>query len=108
MKRRGRVVDKAYLAWVAFLPCLVSGRRATVHHVRRYVEPKDDRRTVPLAPEYHQIQAGPRTSIEALGKKKFEALYGIECEAAIILKDSFRKGNFSSSGPLPYEKLEHR
>jgi hypothetical protein len=82
--RRGRVADKDYLAWIALLPCLVSGKRATVHHVRRYGEPKNDRRTVPLAPEYHQIQAGPQTSIEALGKKKFEARYGIDLEAAIV------------------------
>ena len=82
--RRGRVADKDYLAWIALLPCLVSGKRATVHHVRRYGEPKNDRRTVPLAPEYHQIQAGPHTSIEALGKKKFEARYGIDLEATIV------------------------
>ena len=92
--RRGRIVDKAYLAWIASLPCLVSGKRATVHHVRRYGEPKDDRRTVPLAPEYHMIGYGSRTSIEALGKKKFEARHGIDLEPAIRLKDSFRKGNF--------------
>lgn len=82
--RRGRVVDTVYLAWIAQQPCLISGRRATVHHVRRYGEPKDDRRTLPLAPEYHMIQNGPRTSIEALGKAKFEARYGVNLEASIV------------------------
>ena len=82
--RRGRVVDKAFLAWMAAQPCMISGRRATVHHVRRCGEPKDDRRTLPLAPEYHLIQHGPKTSIEALGKAKFEARYRVNLEAAIL------------------------
>ena len=82
--RRGRVVDKASLAWMASQPCMISGRRATVHHVRRFGEPKKDRRTLPLAPEYHMIQHGPRTSIEGLGKAKFEARYGVDLEASIL------------------------
>jgi len=81
--RRGRVVDKDYLAYMAAQPCMISGRRATVHHVRRCGEPKNDRRTLPLAPEYHLIQHGPRTSIEALGKAKFEKRYGVDIEASI-------------------------
>jgi hypothetical protein len=81
--RRGRLVDKDYLAWMAQQPCMISGRRATVHHVRRFGEPKDDRRTLPLAPEYHMIQNGPRTSIEALGKRNFEARYAVDLEASI-------------------------
>jgi hypothetical protein len=63
---------------------MIRGQGATVHHVRRFGEPKNDRRTVPLAPEYHLIQHGPRTSIEALGKAKFEALYGVDLEAKIV------------------------
>ena len=82
--RRGRVTDTAYLGWMAKQACMVSGRRATVHHVRRCGEPKNDRRTVPLAPEYHMIGHGSRTSIEALGKAKFEARYGVNLEAAIV------------------------
>ena len=82
--RRGRIVDTKYLAWMAAQPCLISGRRATVHHVRFCGSPKDDRRTLPLAPEYHMIQQGPRTSIEALGKAKFERRYKVNIEAAIV------------------------
>ena len=82
--RRSRVVDKDYLAWMAAQGCMISGKRATVHHVRRCGEQKDDRRTLPLAPEYHMIQNGPRTSIEALGKAKFEARYGVDLEASIL------------------------
>jgi hypothetical protein len=63
---------------------MISGKPATVHHYRFCGSPKDDRRTLPLAPEYHQIQAGPKTSIEALGKKKFEKRYRVDLEAAIL------------------------
>lgn len=82
--RRGRVVDKDYLAWMASQGCMISGKRPTLHHVRRFGEPKDDRRVLPLAPEYHMKDYGPRTSIEALGKVKFEARFGVDLEAAIV------------------------
>ena len=82
--RRGRVVDKNYRAWIAAQPCMISGQPATVHHVRRCGEPKSDHRILPLAPEYHQIQFGPHTSIEALGKTKFEAMYGVNLETRIV------------------------
>jgi hypothetical protein len=82
--RRGRVVDRDYLSFMATQPCLVSGsRNVTLHHVRFCGSPKDDRRVVPLAPEYHLIQHGPYTSIEALGKAKFQERYGVDLEAAI-------------------------
>ena len=81
--RRGRVIDKSYLAWIAQQPCMISGKPATVHHVRRFGEPKSDHRILPLAPEYHQIQAG-HTSIEALGKRKFEVMYGVNLETRIV------------------------
>lgn len=83
--RRGRVVDREYMAWLATQPPLVSGPgRITIHHVRRYGEQKDDRRTVPLPASLHMIQDGPYTSIEALGKAKFEKRYGVDLEAAIV------------------------
>jgi hypothetical protein len=82
--RRGRERDPLYLAWLAQQTCLVCRQPATVHHVRRYGEPKQDRRTVPLCPTHHQIQAGPYCSIEALGKRKFEAAFGVDLEAAIV------------------------
>jgi hypothetical protein len=83
--RRGRIVDKEYLAWMANQPPLVTGPgRITIHHVRRFGEPKNDRRTVPLPASLHMIQDGPHTSIEALGKAKFEKRYGVDLEAAIV------------------------
>src|ERR1700691_3393851 len=82
-RQRAGLVDKDYLAWIASQPCMVSGRRPTVHHVRRFGGYRDDRRTVPLAPEYHLYQHGPKTSIEALGVEEFERRYNVDLEAAI-------------------------
>ncbi len=81
--RRGRVIDKAYLAWIAAQGCCISGRPATVHHVRQFGSPRDDTRTIPLAPEFHLIQCG-RYSIEALGKKNFEAHHDVDIEALVL------------------------
>lgn len=73
----------AHLARVAGLPCLVSGKRATVHHVTSYSDRpgrfmRTDRLVVPLAPEYHLIQHGPHYSVEALGHRGFFRLHGID------------------------------
>ena len=81
--RRGRVVDEKYLAWIGSQPCMISGKPATVHHVRFCGSPKNDRRTLPLAPEYHEIQFSP-FSIEALGKAKFQKRFGVDLEASIL------------------------
>lgn len=80
--RRGRIVDRDYLAFIAAQPCLISGEPATIHHVRSMGSPKDDTRTIPLAPRYHMIQWGPE-SIEALGKKRFQERHGVNIEEAI-------------------------
>ena len=91
--RRGRVLDPKYMAWLATQPPLVSGPgRMTIHHVRRLGEQKDDRRTVPLPASLHLIQEGPHFSIEALGKAKFEARFGVDLEAAILAyNDRYRE-----------------
>ena len=91
--RRGRVVDKEFLEWVAEQPCLVHGDHSvacirwmdgiTIHHVRRNGEPKSDRRVIPLCPATHLHDFGPE-SIERLGKKEFEKRHGIDIEAAIL------------------------
>jgi hypothetical protein len=62
---------------------MISGRAATIHHVRICGGRRDDHRILPLAPEYHLIQHGPRTSIEALGKRKFEERYGVNIEERV-------------------------
>ncbi len=77
-------LEKRHLARVAGLPCLVSGKRpVTVHHVTGYADrmgrfSRSHRLVVPLAAEYHLIQHGPKTSVEALGHRGFFAAYGID------------------------------
>ena len=55
--RRGRVLDKLYLEFVATLPCLVCGRRPVevAHLGERGLSQKcDDRKTGPLCHLHHQ------------------------------------------------------
>jgi len=58
--------------------------RITIHHVRRFGEPKNDRRTVPLPSSLHSIQENARTSVEALGREGFQAYHQVDFEAAIV------------------------
>jgi hypothetical protein len=80
---RPKNYDPKYVAWVAAQGCMISGRPATVHHVRLCGGRRDDYRILPLAPEYHLIQHG-KESIENLGKRGFEARFGIDLEAEIV------------------------
>lgn len=69
------------MARVAEMGCLVCGAPATVHHVtsdgfKRLS--RSNRLVVPLCPRHHQIQHGPRESVEALGHAGFKATYGID------------------------------
>lgn len=66
---------------VAALGCLVCRAPATIHHVTSDGFARITRshqRTVPLCPVHHQIQYGPRESVEALGHAGFTATYGID------------------------------
>ena len=83
--RRGRVVDTAYLAWVASQPCIVTGLyHVTVHHVRRFGEPKNDHRTVPLVARLHMLthEEPDRPCVER-GKAIFERHWGVNLEGEI-------------------------
>lgn len=83
---------------VAGLGCLISGKPATLHHVSASIEggriARSHQRVVPLAPEYHLIQHGPKTSVEALGHRGFWLTYGIDllAEADRLWKES-EEGN---------------
>jgi hypothetical protein len=92
--RRGRVIDKAFVAWVRTQPSIVpshdlgcTGREwagacwITVHHVRRFGEPKNDRRVVPIWACRHMIGWGSET-VEH-GKENFERWHGVSLEAEI-------------------------
>lgn len=80
---RPKNYDPDFCDWVASQGCMISGRPATIHHVLICGGRRDDHRILPLAPEYHLIQHGPRTSIEALGKRGFEARYGVDIEERV-------------------------
>jgi hypothetical protein len=77
MKQRPSTFERKHMDRVAGLPCLVSGKRpVTLHHVTGYADrmgrfSRSHRLVVPLAPEYHLIQHGPKESVEALGHRKF-------------------------------------
>lgn len=71
------------MAYVATLPCLVCRvQPVTVHHVTAHSHggriSRSHQRTVPLCPKHHQIQHGPRESVEALGHKGFALTYGLD------------------------------
>lgn len=75
--------EKRHMDRVAALGCLVTGRPATLHHVSGYADrmgriSRSHQRVVPLAPEYHLIQHGPRWSVEALGHRGFFRVHGID------------------------------
>lgn len=73
--------EKRHFARLVSLGCLVCGSTATIHHVtsdglKRIT--RSHRRTVPLCAVHHQIQHGPRESVEALGHAGFTAMYSID------------------------------
>jgi len=85
--RRGRIVDEAYCEWMRDTqPCMVTGRRpVTLHHVRRYGEPKDDRRIVPLIPSLHMLTDEiPGLPCVERGKQVFESFWCVNLEASIV------------------------
>lgn len=78
--------ERAHMARVASLPCLVCGAVATVHHVTGFADRmgralRSHMRVVPLCPRHHQIQAGPWDSVEALSHQGFFKAYGIDLMA---------------------------
>ena len=77
--------EKAYFAQIAAMPCLVCGANATVHHVTAGIHggrvTRRHDRVVPLCPRHHQIQHGPRDSVEALGHGGFYRKFGIDLMA---------------------------
>lgn len=82
-KRRYKPVElERFHAWVAEQGCLACGGDATVHHVTGYADrpgrfSRDHWLVVPLCPTHHQIQHGPRQSVEALGHQGFFDEWGI-------------------------------
>lgn len=79
---RKSAAEKRHMDRVAAMGCLVSGKPATLHHVSATIHggriARSHKRVVPLAPEYHLIQHGPKASVEALGHGGFFEKYGID------------------------------
>lgn len=97
--------ERRHMAWVASLPCLVSGRLpVTIHHVTGHADrmgrfARSHRLVVPLAPEYHLIQHDPKQimSVEALGHRGFYQEWGID-----LLAEAKRlEAESVSAGRLP-------
>lgn len=82
-------IIRFHLNRVAELGCLVSGARATLHHVTSTINggrtvTRSDKLVVPLAPRFHLIQHGPRESVEALGHRGFYLTHGIDLFAVAV------------------------
>lgn len=65
------------------LGCIACGLNlVTIHHVTASIHggrlARRDDRVVPLCPRHHQIQHGPRESVEALGHGGFYRKHGID------------------------------
>lgn len=83
--KRKTAEARRYHEYIAGLPCLVCGQYGVqIHHVTASIHggriSRNDFLVVPLAPQYHQIQHGPRTSVEALSHRGFYEAYGIDLE----------------------------
>lgn len=91
--------ERAHMERVAALPCLVCGGKATVHHVTGSSHvmgrlPRSHEMVVPLCPVHHQIQHGPKESVEALGHRGFYRKHKIDllAEAEFLRLESIAEG----------------
>ena len=91
--------ERAHMERVASLPCLVCGGGSTVHHVTGSAHimgrlPRSHQLVVPLCPVHHQIQHGPKESVEALNHRGFYKLHGIDllAEAEFLRVESIQEG----------------
>lgn len=79
--------EKAHMAYVASLPCLVCGAQSTVHHVTSSIHggriARSHKRVVPLcnvAPHHQAVfdKASDPQSVEMLSHRGFYERYGID------------------------------
>lgn len=103
-KKAPTAAERAHMAYVASLPCLVCGGRSTVHHVTGYADrmgrvSRSHMRVVPLcndAPHHQAVfdkASGPQ-SVELLGHRGFYQKYGIDlmAEAERLANESLQRG----------------
>lgn len=76
-KKHGKTKEeKAHLNWVASLGCVICGKNACVHHIRKLGEPRNHYKTIPLCYDHHQGKEGLHT----LGKRAWRAKFGHELD----------------------------
>ncbi len=81
---RPNAAEAAHIERVGKMPCCVPGcgARSTVHHVTASIHggrtTRTHKRIAPLCPRHHQIQHGPKESVEALNHGGFFAEYGVD------------------------------
>ena len=85
---KATAAEKRHMAWIATLPCLKCGARATVHHVTAGIHggrvSRRHDRTVPLCPQHHQAvfdNASDPQSVEILSHGGFYRKFGIDLMA---------------------------
>lgn len=91
--------ERRHMDRVASLGCLITGGPATLHHVTGYADrmgrfARSHRLVVPLAPQYHQHDWGPKISVEALSHRGFYREHGIDllAEAKRLEAESVEMG----------------
>ena len=81
-KRAPTAAEKRHMETVARKGCLVCGGEATVHHVTASIHggrlSRSNWLVAPLCPAHHQIQHGPKYSVEALGHRGFFNEHGVD------------------------------
>ena len=79
--------ERAHMARIAQMPCLVCGAwPVEVHHVVGYADragraSKRHDRLTPLCQRHHSVQHGPHESVHALGHRGFYIMHGIDLMA---------------------------
>lgn len=91
-KKPPTAIERAHMAWVGELPCLVCGKNATVHHVTAYADrmgrlARSHHRVVPLCGQHHQAihdKASDPQSVERLSHRGFYDKHGIDLYAEAV------------------------
>lgn len=90
--RRGRIIDRAFVSWVARMACLIRGRHVcilpmTIHHVKETPgAQKDDRRVLSLCAGAHLHGYSP-DAIEH-GREEWERKFGVDIERQIAMQQA--------------------
>lgn len=86
--RRGRVIARDFMRYVRSRGCLLASKHAcrgpvTFHHIRKFGGSKDDSHGIALCLNGH-LQGFSLQSIEAMGKEKFQAHWGVDIESEAL------------------------